>query len=63
MSGSMRKSAFESFNVTNTPQFANPSTSLTSQTFGDITSTVGSGTGVNGIGGGRVIQLGFKLMF
>jgi hypothetical protein len=53
----------ESFNVTNTPQFANPSTSLTSQTFGYITSTVGSGTGVNGLGGGRVIQLGFKMRF
>ncbi len=53
----------ESFNFTNTPQFANPSTSLTSQTFGYITSTVGSGTGVNGLGGGRVVQLGFKMTF
>ena len=53
----------ESFNVTNTPQFANPSTSLTSQTFGYITSTAGSGTGVNGTGGGRVLQLGFRLTF
>jgi hypothetical protein len=53
----------ESFNVTNTPQFANPSTSLTSQTFGYITSTVGSGTGVNGLGGGRVVQLGLRMTF
>lgn len=53
----------ETFNFTNTPAFANPSTSITSQTFGYITGTVGSGTGVNGTGGGRVLQLGFKVNF
>jgi len=53
----------ETFNFTNTPQFANPSTSITSQTFGYITGTVASGTGVNGIGGGRVVQLGMRLTF
>jgi hypothetical protein len=53
----------ETFNFTNTPQFANPGTSITSQTFGYVTSTVGSGTGVNGIGGGRVLQLGARLTF
>jgi hypothetical protein len=53
----------ETFNFTNTPQFANPNASLTSQTFGYVTSTVGSGTGVNGLGGGRVVQLGFRMTF
>ena len=45
------------FQLTNTPQFANPSNSLTSSTFGKITSTTGSGSGVNGTGGGRSLQL------
>jgi hypothetical protein len=53
----------ETFNFTNTPQFANPSTSITSQTFGYVTSTVATGTGVNGIGGGRVLQLGGRFTF
>ena len=51
----------ETFNLTNTPQFANPSASMTSSTFGYVTSTLGSGTGVNGTGGGRVLQLGAKV--
>ncbi len=53
----------ETFNATNTPQFANPQVSLTSATFGVINSTIGSGTGVNGTGGGRAVQLGLKLRF
>ena len=53
----------ESFNVTNTPQFSNPSVSLTSTTFGMITGTRSTGTGVNGTGGGRLVQLGAKLTF
>jgi outer membrane receptor protein involved in Fe transport len=53
----------ESFNLTNTPEFSNPNTSLTSSTFGYVTSTIGSGTGVNGTGGGRVVQFGLKIMF
>ncbi len=53
----------ETFNLTNTPEFANPSTSLTSSTYGYVNSTLGSGTGVNGIGGGRAVQLGIKVMF
>jgi hypothetical protein len=36
---------------------------LTSATFGYVTSTVGSGSGVNGTGGGRAFQLGVKLFF
>ncbi len=43
--------------LSNTPQFANPSASITSTTFGQVTSVVGSGTGVNGTGGGRSMQL------
>jgi len=53
----------EAFNFTNTPQFSNPSTSITSATFGQVTSTRASGTGVNGVGGGRLVQLGVKVMF
>jgi hypothetical protein len=53
----------ETFNFTNTPQFSNPQGSLTSSTFGYVTGTLGSGTGVNGTGGGRVLQLGLKVMF
>lgn len=53
----------DTFNLTNTPEFANPVTDITSSSFGHITSTLGSGTGVNGTGGGREIQLGAKLSF
>jgi len=53
----------ETFNLTNTPEFANPTTSITSATFGEVTSTLASGTGANGVGGGRVVQLGVKFTF
>ena len=59
----------ETFNFTNTAQFNNPATSgtnqasITSSTFGYVTSTLGSGTGVNGTGGGRAVQLGVKVTF
>ena len=53
----------ETYNFTNTPQFSNPSSSLTSSTFGYVTGTIGSGTGVNGTGGGRAVQLGIKVTF
>jgi hypothetical protein len=53
----------DTFNFTNTPEFANPGTDITSSTFGRITSTLGSGTGVNGTGGGRAIQLAATLSF
>ena len=53
----------ETFNLTNTPQFSNPSTGLTSSTYGYVTGTVGSGTGVNGTGGGRALQLGVRVNF
>ena len=48
----------EAFNATNTPQFANPSTSLISSTYGYITGTRATGTG-----GGRSMQFGGKLSF
>jgi Carboxypeptidase regulatory-like domain len=53
----------ESFNLTNTPQFGQPQGLLTNATFGYVTSTLGSGTGVNGVGGGRSVQLGMKVSF
>jgi len=43
----------EAFGVTNTPQFSNPGTTVGSSTFGYIT----------GAGGGRGMQLGFKVAF
>ncbi len=52
----------ETLNATNTPQFSNPNTGFGSN-FGFITSTISSGTGVNGTGGGRVVQLGVKFTF
>jgi hypothetical protein len=53
----------ETFNATNTPEFSNPNTSITSSTYGYVTGTIGSGTGVNGTGGGRAVQLGSKITF
>jgi hypothetical protein len=53
----------EAFSLTNTPQFNNPGSTLGSSTFGYVTSTLGSGSGVNGVGGGRAVQLGAKLSF
>ncbi len=53
----------DAFQLTNSPQFNSPSSSFTSGTFGQVTSTVGSGTGINGIGGGRALQLAGTLRF
>jgi Carboxypeptidase regulatory-like domain len=53
----------EAFNITNTPEFSNPNTSITSSTYGYVTGTLSSGTGVNGTGGGRALQLGTKITF
>ncbi len=53
----------ETFNFSNTPQFSNPGTSITTSTFGIVNGTLGSGTGVNGTGGGRALQLGVKFIF
>ncbi|HEV2618328.1 MAG TPA: TonB-dependent receptor, partial [Acidobacteriaceae bacterium] len=55
---------FDAFNATNTPDFSNPQASITSATFGQITSTLGSGQGnVNGVGGPRVLQASVKITF
>lgn len=51
----------EAFAVTNTPQFANPGTSLGSSTFGYITGTIGGNSTASN--GNRVLQLGLKLNF
>jgi hypothetical protein len=53
----------EAFAVTNTPQFSNPGNTLGSATFGYVTGTVGTGSGVNGVGGGRALQVAIKLAF
>lgn len=53
----------EAFNVTNTPQFSSPASTLGSASFGYITSVITSGSGANGVGGGRGVQLGVKLTF
>ncbi len=53
----------DAYQLTNSPQFSNPSTSITSGTFGQITSTLGSGTGINGVGGGRTLQLSATVRF
>jgi hypothetical protein len=53
----------DAFQLSNSPQFQSPSSSLTSTTFGKVTSTIGSGTGINGIGGGRSIQLSGTVRF
>jgi hypothetical protein len=53
---------FETLNTMNHAQFSNPNTGFGSN-FGFITGTLSSGTGVNGTGGGRVVQLGAKVTF
>ena len=53
----------DAFQLSNTPQFNSPSSSITSTTFGHVTSTIGSGTGINGIGGGRSLQFSATLRF
>ncbi len=54
----------DAIQLTNTPQFANPQNSYTSGNFGQVTSTVGSGSGtVNGVGGGRSLQGSVRVTF
>ena len=56
---------FDAFQLTNTPQFANPNGSgVTAAAFGTVTGTLGSGQGtVNGVGGGRSLQLSARINF
>lgn len=51
----------EAFSVTNTPHFSNPSTSITSATFGRITGTGDQGSPVGD--GNRVVELSAKFTF
>ena len=58
----------ESFQLSNTPQFANPNAGsgaiITNGNFGRVTSTLGSGQGsVNGVGGGRSLQASVRISF
>jgi hypothetical protein len=54
---------FDAFNMTNTPAFGLPTTSIGSN-LGKITGTLGSGVGnVNGVGGPRVLQASVKFTF
>ena len=60
----------DAFQLSNTPQFNNPCTStgpcnalLGNSNFGKVTGTLGSGSGVNGIGGGRALQLSATVRF
>ncbi len=55
----------EGLNAWNKAQFSNPNTSSGpgNASFGIITSTLSSGTGVNSTGGGRAVQLGAKIVF
>jgi hypothetical protein len=56
----------EAFQLSNTPQFANPTSNncCTAASFGQVTSTLGSGQGsVNGVGGGRTLQASVRFLF
>jgi hypothetical protein len=56
----------DAFQLSNTPQFGQPTSNncCTATSFGQVTSTLGSGQGsVNGIGGGRTLQASVKFMF
>lgn len=62
---------FDAFQLSNTPQFNNPNsgsgnpiTPGNTGAFGRVTSTLGSGQGtVNGVGGGRSLQLSARISF
>ena len=57
---------FDAFQLSNTPQFGQPTSNncCTASSFGQVTSTLGSGQGsVNGVGGGRTLQGSVKIMF
>jgi len=51
----------ETFNATNSPWFSNPNTQLGSSNFGLLTTTNGTGFGINGVGGGRSAQAALKV--
>jgi hypothetical protein len=56
----------EAFQLSNTPQFGQPTSNncCTATSFGQVTGTLGSGQGsVNGIGGGRTLQASVHFLF
>src|SRR5205085_11119925 len=56
----------DAFQLSNTPQFANPTSNncCTASSFGQVTSMLGSGQGsVNGVGGGRSLQAAAHIRF
>jgi len=54
----------DAFQLSNTPQFNSPNSTVGSKTFGQVTSTIASGAGsVNAIGGGRALQFSATLRF
>lgn len=55
----------DAFQLTNSPQFANPNSgNISASNQGTITSTLGSGSGtVNGVGGGRALQASARITF
>ncbi len=56
----------DAFQLSNTPQFANPTSNncCSASSFGQVTTTLGSGQGsVNGIGGGRALQASARISF
>jgi hypothetical protein len=53
----------DALNAWNKAQFSNPNTDRGNANFSYITSTISSGSGVNGTGGGRVIILAAKIIF
>ncbi len=60
------ETGIEAFQLSNTPQFANPTSNncCTATSFGQVTGTLGSGQGsVNGIGGGRSLQASARISF
>jgi hypothetical protein len=61
---SMLEARFDAFNMTNTPAFGLPNSTVGSKSFGEITSILNSGVGnVNGVGGPRVLQAAVKFTF
>ena len=53
----------DAYDLTNTPFFSNPNTDINSQSFGFVTGTVGSGSGVNGFAAARSLQFALKIQF
>jgi hypothetical protein len=57
---------FDAMQLTNTPQFGQPTSNncCTAANFGQVTTTLGTGQGaVNSVGGGRTLQASVKFMF